>query len=362
VLSKASARVALLSLVLIAGACEESHSARTEHGANPSVERLVVAYCERRLECPDGKLSVFDQESCLRAEAQVLCVSPKHLPDVAECEHALRTMDCSSMHRARWPQGCEAVVQAYIESTDGLFSPLADGGCLSDIHCKAGMRCEGAGPECTGTCVPKAEEGEPCLTSSQCRFELICSSDAICERPRPAGSPCQRLEDCAQSCIRQVCVDNAELLHQPCVEHADCGGLLHCRDGLCVTPGGIDARCVRATDCRRDLACVSGRCVPSVACHAGEVGDPCTTLSQCKRGLTCSRAEGRCIEAPRWGESCSSDVACAGESVCSITKDGTGVCEALPRARANGDDCFSFWHCASGFCAAGKCGKPIACE
>jgi hypothetical protein len=271
-------------------------------------------------------------------------------------------MDCASVQRDWWAQGCEAVVQAHRDEIEKPTTSLAGGVCLSDIHCKVGMRCEGARPECAGTCVPEAEEGEPCRDLSECRFELICSGDHVCERPRSAGSTCRNSFDCEQDCVRNLCVDTADLLLQGCVEQSDCGVTLRCRDGRCAQRGGVDARCELESDCYPGLACMSGRCALTAACRAGERGDPCMDSVQCKRELTCNTAERRCVESPRHGDGCSVDLLCAPGDQCRPTKDLQGVCEASPSLADEGDDCSAFWECKSGFCADGKCAQPVACE
>lgn len=144
-------------------------------------------------------------------------------------------------------------------------------------------------------------------------------------------------------------------------EQSDCGRSLVCRDERCVPLAAPGERCEESRDCYPGLACVQGRCARTAACHAGELGDPCMTESQCKRSLRCDGVQRRCVAAPKLGDACSSDLACgSGLSCVGISNEG-GTCQHSER-RANGEACEWFWECASEFCDDGRCGKPVACE
>jgi hypothetical protein len=274
-------------------------------------------------------------------------------------------MSCESIHRDWWAQGCESVLQAYQDSTPtSLTTSLPGGLCADNFHCGADMRCEGAEAECAGRCVPAADEGEACDRPFACRQELICSGDGICERPRPAGSPCRDFLECQQDCLRGACVDTEALIGQPCVnEFLDCGAALRCAEGLCARRVGPHGHCERSSDCYPGLSCFSHMCEQTVDCHEGERGDPCMESAQCARDLTCNRAERRCVDEPRRGDPCSLDLHCgAGDQCVGITKQQDGVCEAATEPKANGEPCSFFLECASGFCADGLCSKPVACD
>jgi hypothetical protein len=325
------------------------------------METLVGARCERMRECAVAAGSSFDKQACSRSSiAALLCDAGFVRPakaDLRECEIAQRHLDCGLIHKTWWPPACEAIERDLgIATFEGEL-------CGGAAFCAKGLRCEYAGNDCAGTCVPAHAKGDACSASGHCPGTSICSSARVCEQPRRAGVACASDFDCEGDCVGQVCMRAVDLLDQACQEaDGSCGSALRCLSGSCAPLAELGEPCSAADDCLAGSSCIEGRCVLASACGSGRQGDACAANGQCAPGLVCHGGQRRCVPAPAVGAACSLEMSCAAGLACVGIRQGEdGACERH-EVQPNGADCSWFWECQSGFCADGRCTEFAACQ
>jgi hypothetical protein len=206
--------------------------------------------------------------------------------------------------------------------------------CLDDPSCtNPNLWCDTT----SGTCKPGVTEGEACSATpagqTLCAEGLWCTEafltkQGTCRALGGAGAPCNPLGGCQQG------------LH--------CDGYQIASDtpGQCASPAGLGGACSLATDCMSGLTCDNGACSQLLG-----VGGACGSDSDCQKGLTCSA--GRCLKALCPGAACTDpDATC----VLSLCKNGT--CQNHAQV---GQPCTTGTDCTTGSCLGGTCADTSVC-
>ncbi len=158
----------------------------------------------------------------------------------------------------------------------GRGSASVDDACGDASSCVEGAYCDKA----SSICRPRGAEGSPCDSDSSCQAHMYCDDDApnpaVCRRLPYEGEPCPDW-DCAlrnNDCIRQeddtqVCVPVFEV-GDACTTDSQCPGYADCIDRVCVELGHTGDPC-RIGDCVFPLSCIGGTCqarpiVPAPIC------------------------------------------------------------------------------------------------
>ncbi len=125
--------------------------------------------------------------------------------------------------------------------------------------------------------------------------------------------------------------------------------------GTPITGGGVGESCSGIDPCRKGLACVNGACELGRSTPEGEV---CVIGGECQDGLQC--LGGKCLKggAGVAGESCSSDVDCKSGFRCVLAGFSA---QCAPEGTGDlGASCKVAGDCYSGLtCTLGKCGQPL---
>lgn len=211
------------------------------------------------------------------------------------------------------------------------------GSCVDD-PCK-GKTC-GAGSFCRdGACVNVCA-GVTCNSGQQCK-------DGRCVADSCAAANCNPGESCikglceknlcvpGQSCkFNRVCLDNA-CVQDPCLFVTCPIAGQRCELGQCLDPPS----CTLDVDCKGDMLCVKGRCVPS----------SCSGSSPCSQGQLC--VDGTCRANP-----CDS-VTCGGNTFC---REGLCVGSCSGVFCESGETC-QFGFCRQDTCSSVSCAKDEIC-
>lgn len=226
---------------------------------------------------------------------------------------------------------------------------LANGAeCGSDSECQPGSFCDLGGGTCPGHCTAYRNEGNPCdATAAPCAWGLVCSCGT--------GAPCGDATTCwrAHAAEGESCPPGSP----------PCGPGLFCSGFLCEPLVASGELCSQSDDCRPELWCDQGTCVPrspggygctpgvstcvpSAWCDAAAAGGPaCTDFGTvtaacgflvageyagcvgavCSCGDCAGGATGTCVEIPAYGESCTNGQRCAPLST-PATCNSSGVC------------------------------------
>ncbi|MBU1243613.1 hypothetical protein KKD52_10740 [Myxococcota bacterium] len=287
----------------------------------------------------DDQLARFDATYC-GPMAQVVCTAAAGcgcgtidgFPDQAACESS-------------WRQRCMASAQHFRDDFDAgtmQYCEVAASKCIEAYRiangaCRSGMPEETLPAGCLLMLTVDTKPGETCPTPGVgCNDGRgICSPyNATCSAALPGeGAACEG-----------VCIDGAV-----------CN-----TNGTCVA-GETGDDCESVRDCRLPLACIAGRCaetvvedaacteddacVPGLACSAQDlctaVEAPCTEPADCGENAICTATQARvCVPVAEDGQPCSGDEDCSAASWCD-----TDTC--APRPGAN-QPCASGVWCAPG--------------
>lgn len=160
--------------------------------------------CNTAVECAHAP---GDSQSCEPGpDGNPICVVKRRAsegqPCVQNCEESAGVTTCSGSVSSEPDRGrCFA--------NDGLY--CSNGSCAKEVT--VGGLCD-SNPACTsdatcdlsvGICVPLADSGGPCSTSSDCRKELHCST-GVCTPDHAPGEACLDSEECGTgSCRAGTC-------------------------------------------------------------------------------------------------------------------------------------------------------------
>ncbi|MBI2892974.1 MAG: hypothetical protein HYY06_05445 [Deltaproteobacteria bacterium] len=303
-------------------------------------------------------------------------------PDrMRDCLDQLAAADCAQPH---------AVSPSCAEAIQGLVP--RGGGCVRTAECQADDRCV-LELQCPGSCVPRAGEGETCISSLTCRAELRCGAGQ-CILPRAEGEDCDQDHDCDSGlyCHHRGDRDrpgNCEPLREegdscwpaPSTKQMECAGDLVCAGPLreepaCAEGGAVGEACSREFPCAAFGRCSEGRCV-----RLSGPGEPCEENGNCPSFQGCY--DGMCRVGPLQGEACEQKESpcveglCV-EGLCEVVPDGgechwdggldetfgpcAGFCDTEPvrwvcaALRAEGEPCVESRQCAEGLeCRGGAC-------
>jgi hypothetical protein len=157
---------------------------------------------------------------------------------------------------------CDAYANLYCDTASGTCQPVAGLGasCAKGEACDGELYCDGQ------TCQPLPEKGQPC--TDRCTAAYACIG-GVCGDRVAAGGACPHGDDCelGLSCDPETHVCNASV-----GEGAACGGpeahfalcaagLVCTSDDICEAPKPQGAPCVAGQlECATDLVCANGRC------------------------------------------------------------------------------------------------------
>lgn len=245
---------------------------------------VAVALCQavserveqRRAECCGGPAPVVLTSECVRmTSAAIASGATKVDPGaVAACRAAVDTAYA----------GCDWVgpfSPGLPDACKGLFAGTLEKGarCRSSLECKAGLRCQGAGPTTAGKCEGGKADGEPCGSAV----------DALATVARQAVDEAH--PECQKACVARKCGDLV-------ADEAPCTTTAECRSGsVCLgrskESGALGHGTLGRTCQKRGV---------------GKIGEACTYGAPCERGGEC--ISGTCAVKKGNGEACASDFEC----------------------------------------------------
>ncbi len=255
--------------------------------------------CSTAEDCKDGELCDC-LGRCVADPGGTECVEDKNCGGGAWCDTCIgRCRDqvglcepCTSS------SACEGTGSACLDyASGGSFCGL---GCLTDVGCPAGYRCEQVPGHTSNQCVP---------SSGLCGAPGECTKDGDCTPPLVCNAALRR---CAPGCVDdeacpqgQVC--SAGRCGPPCDDASNpCPAGQTCVSGHCKVPGG----CVDSSECPEpETHCdaTSHLCVPG-----------CETDADCKSFSKVCK-QGKCVE-----KGCEANWYCAFGEVCDLA---TGKCQ-----------------------------------
>ena len=321
---------------------------------------------------------------CVLALATLRCDAYPALPEL-----------CSTFLRPRAQLG-EACFDGFGECVEGVCrgatcprtcQARAEAGeaCLTDVECKAGLRC--VSPLLGGAriCTAAGLDGASCATDGDCATDFHCTN-RTCRALPSAGQPCLagRCASTAWCDLAQAQCAPRKALHEPC-EPGQCDrGLLcdvtelrcipevavsggpctlqqACPAGqFCSAAAGVDGVCTAVLDV--DGACLDRAwCAPHLTCGAeadaglscqprAGGGGACGTDADCTVDTAC--LGGRCVTLPLAGEDCAKTRRCRVGLCRDVVTDGGAICGSLLSA---GQMCTSDAQCSSNLCNQGLC-------
>lgn len=186
--------------------------------------------------------------------------------------------------------------------------------CSESSSCPLGYECRSVVGGFNGSCIAwftycLMYKSTSWMCDSQCG--LYCSEVTGCEGNAQAIGAIDYV--CGQ-CVPQP---GTRLPGAPCIESADCAGVLGCIAGACVDvlPGALCLPYVWGGQCNKDQWCTGGSCAAAIA-----VGQACTTDAECGAAI----CTGVCTPPGAIGEPCDSGP-CGPNLECGAA----GVCVAL---------------------------------
>lgn len=209
----------------------------------------------------------------------------------------------------------------------------------SGSPCCSGLYCE------TGQCATCKAKTEACVGAYQCCGSTDCYQGTC--QCRPSGASCNSQSVCCSGtvCDAGICQCRAE--GDVCGSGSVCCSGSYCKAGQCVARQPLDTP-IKTIDIRAALPVKSS--IFLALCTGMEVGDSCTTASDC-----CSQNcfDGRCVEACRKvGEAAEVDSQC-----CSRLRANEKC--AYAGCEAPGDACTAHQNCCKGSCVNGICAVPF---
>jgi hypothetical protein len=160
--------------------------------------------CNTAVECAHAP---GDSQSCDPGpDGNPICIVKRRAaegePCVQNCEERAGVTTCAGSSTSEPDRGrCFANDGLYC--SNGLCARQAEIGglCDTDRACTGDATCDFS----IGICVPLADDGKPCGTSSDCREELHCSTD-VCTPDHAPGEACDDSAECgAGSCRAGTC-------------------------------------------------------------------------------------------------------------------------------------------------------------
>ncbi len=323
---------------------------------------------------------------------------------VTMCLAALEIQACEKWQEQ--PEPCRNVMLPRVAPGQPCYGSSFNE-CTDDYICR--------GLQCPGTCQPRAQEGEPCASESECKAGLSCRFQALgtgsCMAPSVLDGVCGRDSDCVtglfclQSSCRALPAAGADCPNNRCLADSYCHqgrcearksvgeycGGDECKPGHLCEPN--EGRCVLAQVPMNELctlaqSCTAGVCLgdtaedAGVCAPSGVTGSVCFEHGDCLPHLTCADTEeageracdvrlppgagcnynsecqlgaacfdGGCLLLPLPGEPCA-DVKRCRWGLCRDTTDGGAVCGPLLSAGAT---CAQHSECASGNCKDTVC-------
>jgi hypothetical protein len=246
---------------------------------DPVVQKLCAALHDlpeqRRATCCEQRPGLVFTGECTRTLTAALRSKAITLdaPEVDRCVAAMGTTFDGCDWVGPWPPETPAAC------LDIVHGALAAGArCRSSLECKAGLRCQGAGP----------------------------TSPGLCGAPHAAGEGCGAAVDPLAAFTKQSKLDTA---------HPECKG--YCDRVRCAALIPVGGTCKYGAQCDNG-SCNAGKCVAKVIAN---VGAPCPS-GDCEGDARCTA--GVCVARKAGGAACTSDFECLGG--CLKSDGGKGVC------------------------------------
>lgn len=280
------------------------------------------------------------------------------------------------------PAAAAACINAYASgSCEGVPAPCAnlfkgkvapDGGCTLEEECDSAQGfCDPYTFACPQRCLPWLKTAESCSDfRTQCNpaadsCQIGDAGTSVCLPHRVAGQPCVSFSDCRDDlvCVNSQCVSYRAKEGEVCGVSSGypyCDDSTFCRQmqvttgtpppGTCERRPGLGGTCVGYGTCLPALHCSSslatGVCEP-----LGKIGDDCSDTYSCQDELYCSPGSARCTALPTDGGDCTnrgSSYTCAAGYTCDFSApSGLYVCARL---RALGETCRYASDCLSNEC------------
>ncbi|MCU0697038.1 MAG: hypothetical protein MUC96_10945 [Myxococcaceae bacterium] len=251
-------------------------------------------------------------------------------------------------------------------------SPAPGSACTSSVDC-------GVRATCTqGRCVSLPGPGQAC-PNFQCVPEAFCDSTRVCRAKRASGAACTRNTECVEPlrCGAGLCTARLPA-GSSCVNFDDCVETAPCRSGLCTPPGAVGApcdplrpgcsdellcddvvrtcqpvtrvmtggacssarQCTNGNDACRNLVVVTdGGASRAGTCGPPQVGDPCTSNSECGDAKYCDMTTRRCAAAGAgtpctFTTQCRSTDYCTSSRVCATRAAAGQVCDGTSSSQS----------------------------
>lgn len=302
---------------------------------------------------------------CARQE-RCLSLAPEHLEaclerHISQCDQAAFQNAVASGRLQYLPEQAGDCLDAYAQGScteepaqcQGIFQGLVppDGGCLLEEECDSTGYCYTYQNTCPFVCRPYRVLGESCDGYT-----------TLCE---PEVGSCQTNDAGVRQCAP------AKIENEPCDSYLDCREDLVCSNGVCLPryatkgePCGVEGPyplCRQEYFCRQDPAPPGGEAAPGTCQPRAGLGGACTGPGSCLPNLRCSAAyqTGVCITKGAEGDVCTFSGDCQDELFC---LDRTSRCTLLP---ADGGDCTargSSYQCAPGFFCDFSSTDQYTCE
>lgn len=323
------------------------------------VDKCVGVTCKSGERCENGKC-VRDACAAGQCRFKRLCLRGTCILD--PCSHVTcptSKMLCATSPLTSSPQ-CVLPTPCRVDS-DCKGDLICAAGVCSPPNCYDSQQACAAGKICLrGSCEDDPCKGKTCSKGQFCRdgacvdvcAGVTCNSGQQCRDGRCIANPCAAAscnpgEKCVkglceknlcipgQSCKHnRVCVDNS-CIQDPCLFVTCPVAGQRCELGQCLDPPS----CTLDVDCKGDLLCVRGRCVPS----------NCSGSNPCSQGQLC--VDGECRANP-----CDS-VTCGGNTFC---REGVCVGSCSGVFCDKGEVC-QFGFCRQDACQGVSCAKDEVC-
>jgi hypothetical protein len=206
----------------------------------------------------------------------------------------------------RWCAGGDCVNGVCVART--LLAPEGSM-CIAGTECAYGLRCANR------RCIPIGDVGAPCdSTSNQCKDDLVCGVNRLCQRRPSLGEPCSFIP-CGRGLYCEIPFGQTsgtcaalKQVGQTCSRHNACDpATTYCTiengppAGQCVAKGDVQAPCrfeTRFSACRQGLFCTANAPMLTGVCSRPRAaGEVCSESHECD-GQTC--ASGRCRLVSCW--------------------------------------------------------------
>jgi hypothetical protein len=333
-------RLAFLLTPMPLAACQ-SHGETEIASVEEAYYVVNRAHCESLWLCPrpdDAKWHLASVDDCLAALQHLSNRQTEHDLEVARRAGRLTVSTMNVRACAQAHLSCQVAEFISVDACWMLFSGnVPEGGaCTRREECADSGRCV-FDDSCPGTCRRRAEPGEPCSNTGDCKPHVGSSTDCILgvcvassigptaleggpcfvRTPHPVLNACERGLWCDYDFSAEVGVcQRASLLGEPCTEFQECGEVAECVNGVCNTfrPPGLGEACEPDSACAGELFC-GGTCRAPLGRGAACL----PVVDVCAAGLTCQRTAdsetvGRCEPPGLYGAPCVHRSQCYGGS------------------------------------------------